>query len=157
MSESYRTEVDHIETLEKLIGKELGSSPWFTITQARIQAFADATEDHQWIHLDRERSTKQSPYKTTIAHGFLILSLCPYLCAQTFAIKHKSMGINYGLDRVRFTHAVEADAAIRGRVSLLDFSKLPNGAKLKLLVTIDIKDIEKPACIAELISLVYNN
>ncbi len=156
MSESFRTSVDRVSDLASFIDKELGVSAWMQVAQDRINQFADVTEDHQWIHLDIDRAKRDSPYGGTIAHGFLILSLTPHLASQTYHIKHKSMGINYGLDKVRFTNATRSGAFIRARVSLLEHRNITGGAKYKLKVVIEIKDEVKPACVAEMIALVYD-
>jgi acyl dehydratase len=106
------TEFENLESLRPLIGKEIAVSDWFTVTQERINQFAEATGDHQWIHVDVERAQRESPYKATIAHGFLTLSLLAGLAIDTIKIKSVKMGVNYGLNRVRFTDAVPAGSNI---------------------------------------------
>ena len=151
-----KTIFNRTSELANYIGQDLGVSPWFQIEQSRIDDFARVTEDYQWIHLDVERAQTESPYGNTIAHGFLILSLMPHLVGQSFEISERSMGINYGMDRVRFTNAVKAGASIRARVSLAEYLEIKGGGKYKLNVVVEIKDEAKPACVAELIALVYD-
>ena len=155
MEGAYKTTLASITDLANLVGKELGVGPWMLMTQDRINHFADVTEDHQWIHIDDARAKEESPYGGTIAHGFLVLSLTPYLVGQTFSVEQRTMGINYGMDRVRFTNATKVGANIRARVSLLEYNQIPRGAKFKMKVVVEIQGEEKPACIAELISLAY--
>src|SRR5215208_4403554 len=107
------------EELKTLVGQEVSKSDWFEVTQERINQFADATEDHQWIHIDAERAKADSPFKTTIAHGFLTLSLLPHLTSEAVTVRGKfKMGINYGLNRLRFVSPVVAGSRVRGRFTL---------------------------------------
>lgn len=148
----------HIETLSELadyVGKELGVSDWLLVDQDRIDAFAEATEDRQWIHIDSEQTKEKSPYKTTIAHGFLVLSLASKFCYEILKIGNVAMGVNYGFDRVRFTNAVPANSSIRARISLMEFKKIKNGAKYKMNVMIELKGATKPACLMEWIGVAY--
>ncbi|WP_097459867.1 MaoC family dehydratase [Mangrovitalea sediminis] len=139
-----------IEALHSLIGQELGTSPWLNIDQARIQAFADATDDHQWIHLDQARAKQQSPFGTTIAHGFLTLSMLPYLNQQIFALDNISATINYGMNRVRFTAPVPSGANIRTRVTLTAVEPQGDqGVRATFETHIEIEGQDRPACIAE--------
>src|SRR3981081_187129 len=118
MTKNLAKVVCRIEELRKLVGKEVAVTDWFTVSQERIDAFAGATEDHQWIHVDRKRAAEESPYGTTVAHGFLSLSLLPYLLGQAIEIQGTRLGINYGLNRVRFTGPVPAGSRVRARVPL---------------------------------------
>ena len=139
-----------IESLHGSVGRELATSDWLVITQERISAFAEATGDRQWIHLDRERAEKESPYGATIAHGFLTLSLLSSLMQD--AIQFEQAGrraINYGLNRVRFPSAVRTGSRIRGRFSLAAFKDLGDAIELVLSVTVECEGSEKPACVAE--------
>ena len=139
-----------IESLRDSIGQQIAVSDWITVTQERIADFAEATGDRQWIHLDRERAEKESPYGTTIAHGFLTLSLLSSLMQN--AIEFQQSGrraINYGLNRVRFPSAVRAGSRIRGRFALSDFKDLGEAVELVLLVTVEWEGPDKQACIAE--------
>jgi acyl dehydratase len=137
--------------LKDYIGKEVGVTDWVEIDQDRINKFADATGDHQYIHIDPERAA-QTPFGTTIAHGFLTLSMIPMLSAENGGLKLENavMGINYGLDKVRFINPVTVGSKIRGRFTLTGVEeKKPNHFLLKHTVTIEIEGEEKPALIAE--------
>ncbi len=145
-----------ISEMESALGKELGLTPWSIMNQKRINTFAKTTEDEQWIHVDEKRCIKESPYKNTIAHGFLMLSMCSKIMYDSYEIEKTSMAINYGLDKVRFPNATPAGSKFRGRVTLAEFNIIPNGAKYKLNVIIELKGKEKPACVAEFLALAYN-
>lgn len=152
---AYATRFTHLADLKNWIGKELGLTEWLTITQDRINAFADATEDHQWIHTDPEKSRQFSPYKTTVAHGFLVLSLASKFAYEAYAIDDVVMGVNYGLNKVRFPNATLVGAQIRARVSLLDFEEQPKAARYVLGVVFELKGEAKPACVAEFVAMAY--
>ena len=142
--------ISGIEELKTLAGEELGASDWFEVAQSRINAFADATEDHQWIHLDRERAKTDSPFGTTIAHGFLTLSLLPHLAAQAYKVEGDfKMGINYGLNRLRFISPVPSGARVRARFSLQTVEDVAGGLQLTVTATVDIEGGAKPALVAE--------
>ena len=143
-----------VADLESRIGQEVAVSSWVEITQDRIDQFAKATEDFQWIHVDQERA-KQSPFGGTVAHGFLTLSLLPMLTESTFEILGRKMGINYGLNRVRFTSPVPAGAKIRGRFTLVKLDKLDGGVQTTWSVVIEREGADKPAMVAESISRHY--
>ena len=151
----YSTTFKHLVDLKAHVGKELGLTEWIEMTQERINNFADTTEDHQWIHIDPEMSAKYSPYKTTIAHGFLVLSLASKMTYDTYKVEDVSMGVNYGLDKVRFPNATPVGALIRGRVSLLDYKDIPGGAQYVVKVVFELKGQEKPACVAEFVARAY--
>ena len=153
---SHRSIFKNISEMENAVGKELGLTPWKIMDQERINTFAKATEDEQWIHIDKERCKKESPYKQTIAHGFLMLSMCSKIMYDSYEVGQVSMAINYGLDKVRFPNATPAGSKFRGRVSLNEFKFIPNGAKYKLNVIIELEGQEKPACVAEFLALAYN-
>ena len=139
-----------IESLKDLVGREIAVSDWLVVTQERISAFAEATGDRQWIHLDRERAEKESPYGTTIAHGFLTLSLLSSLMQDAMQFEQAGQrAINYGLNRVRFPSAVRAGSKIRGRFALAAFKDFGDGVELVLSVTVECEGSDKPACIAE--------
>lgn len=152
----YKTEFKHLSEMSNYIGKELGLSQWVTISQAEINTFAQVTDDNQWIHVNPEMSAQHSPFKKTVVHGFFVLSLIPKFCNETFSVQSIQMGINYGLDKVRFTNATRVDTPIRARVSLKEFTPIPKGAKYILELVFEIKGEEKPACIAEFIGLSYS-
>ena len=144
-----------IADLEAAIGQEIGPTDWLTVDQARINGFADDTEDHQWIHVDPERAAS-GPFGTTVAHGFLTLSLVPYLSGQLRSIEGARMGINYGLDRVRFPTPVPVGSRIRARATLISLDKVAGGAvQLVNRVTIEVEGSAKPACVADTVSRVY--
>lgn len=154
-TEAYRTHIEHLAELANYVGKEIGISPWMTITQEQIDTFAKITYDEQWIHVDVEKSKQYSPYKDTVAHGFLVLSLASKITYDTYSIGDVVMGVNYGLDKVRFPNATRVDSQIRGRVTLMEYMEIPNGARFKLGVYFELKGQEKPACVAEFIGQAY--
>jgi len=137
-----------IAELKDLVGQEVGVSEWITVTQERIQLFADATGDHQWIHLDVERAAK-GPFGTTIAHGFLTLSLLPEMSASAFEVRDTRMGVNYGLGKVRFPAPVPSGSRLRGRFKLLSYEPIEGGAQLTVEVTMECEGSPKPVCVAE--------
>jgi len=143
------------ETVASLAGQEIGVSDWVEITQDRINAFADATGDHQWIHVDVERAKAQMPGGKTIAHGYLTLSLIPWLTGGMLRIDGVTRGINYGSDKVRFTNMVPVGSKVRARQKLLSAEPKAGGMQLRNEVTIEIEGQQRPACIAETISLIY--
>lgn len=144
-----------LRSLESRVGEEIGVSPWVEIAQERIDLFAKATEDFQWIHVDPERA-RHSPFGTTIAHGFLTLSMLPKLVESTFEFSDRKMGVNYGLNKVRFTSPVPAGARIRGRFTLARFEKIEgNGVQTTWSVVMEREGGERPVCIAETISRHY--
>jgi len=155
LDKAYSTEIPHLSDLKKYIGKELGISKWSTITQEQINTFGEVTNDNQWIHTDPELAAKHSPYKQTIAHGFLILSLASKFCFETFKIIDISMGLNYGLDKVRFINPAFAGSQIRARISLLSAEDITGGLRYKMKLVFELKDQEKPACVAEFIAQAY--
>jgi acyl dehydratase len=141
--------VTTIRSLEARVGQEVGVSPWVEITQDRIDTFAKAIGDFQWIHVDAARA-KGSPFGGTIAHGFLTLSLLSHLSEATFSFSDRKMGINYGLNRVRFTSPVPVGSRVRARFTLLKFEKIEgNGVQVTWTTTVDIEGKEKPALVAE--------
>jgi acyl dehydratase len=143
-----------IRDLESRVGEEIAVSPWVDMPQERIDLFAKATEDFQWIHVDRERA-KKSDFGTTIAHGYLTLSMLPKLIESTFEFSDRKMGVNYGLNRVRFTSPVPAGAKIRGRFTLAKYEKLDGGVQTTWSVIIERQGEEKPVMAAETISRHY--
>lgn len=140
--------------LAPLVGEEIAVSDWIEVTQERIQLFADATGDYQWIHVDRERA-KASPFGTTIAHGFFTLSLLPQLSASAFEVRDTRMGLNYGLNRVRFPAPVPSGSRLRGRFKLLRIEPLEGGAQVTVEVRIEREGSDKPVCVAESIARRY--
>jgi acyl dehydratase len=149
------TQLKELEELKDYVGKELGLTEWMTMEQERINSFAEATEDMQWIHTDPERSAAFSPYKKTVAHGFLVLSLASKISYDAFSIENVVMGVNYGLDKVRFPNATKSGAKLRGRVSLMEYDAIPGGAKYKMKIVFELEGEEKPACVAEFLAMAY--
>ena len=141
------TRYPHLSDLQPRVGQEIGLSDWVVVDQARIDAFAEATGDHQWIHIDPARAAA-SPFGGTVAHGFLTLSLLPLLGQDAFEIDDVVMGVNYGLDRVRFPSPVRAGSRLRGRFVLQTYTPLDGGAQLNVEVTVEIEGQAKPACVA---------
>jgi acyl dehydratase len=148
--------IDNLQSLKGFLGREIGVTDWVTLTQERILQFAEATEDRQWIHVDRERAQKESPYGATIAHGFLTLSLLSYFVKQAIDFRGGvRMGINYGLNRVRFPAAVPAGSRIRARVSLHSLKELPDCVEAIFSIAVECEGAEKPCCVAEWIVRYY--
>ncbi|GGL13826.1 MaoC family dehydratase [Nocardia jinanensis] len=144
-----------IDDLEAAVGRELGPTPWFTMGQKRIDGFADDTEDHQWIHVDTERAAA-GPHGGTLAHGFLTLSLVPYFLNQLRRIEGVRMGVNYGLDKVRFPAPVIGGSRIRARSTLIECARIgEDGVELKTRTVIEAEGQSKPSCVAELIARYY--
>ena len=141
-----------IEELRQLLGKEVAVTDWLTVSQERIDAFAGATQDHQWIHVDRERAARESPYGTTVAHGFLSLSLLPYLLGQAIEIQGTRLGINYGLNRVRFTGPVPPGSRVRARFGLAAVEDIDRGVQMTWNVTVEREGEAKPVLVAEWIT-----
>ena len=147
--------LNSIEELISLIGKEIGKSPWVKVSQKKINEFANSTQDFQWIHVDEEKAQK-GPFKSTIAHGFLTLSLAPWMSYNTYEVKNVAHSLNYGVDRVRFISPVKADSNLRGTFKLLEVNPTKGGGyKIKNELTIEIEGQEKPACIAETLGVIY--
>ncbi len=147
------TDAIEFKDLPNHVGEEVGVSDWLEITQERVNQFADATGDHQWIHVDVERATRE--IGGPIAHGYLTLSLIPYLGAKLMRVNGVTRGINYGSDRVRFTGMVRVGKRVRLRQKLLAVEPKAGGLQLKNLCTIEIEGEERPACVAETISVLY--
>lgn len=144
-----------LQDLARHVGKTLAVSDWLNITQERIDRFADVTEDHQWIHIDAERARRESPYGTTVAHGYLTLSLLPALAQNCVTVHGTSMTVNYGLNRVRFTSPVKAGARIRAHFTLQSCDAIPGGAQLVWHAKVEVEGSDRPACVAEMVSRRY--
>lgn len=149
-------EFQGIAELEKHIGQELGASDWVTVDQDRINKFADATGDHQWIHIDEEKA-KDGPFGSTIAHGFLTLSLLPLLGAEVMNVSGMEMKINYGLNKVRFPKPVPAGSKVRDVVSLKEIVRKSSGIQVVMDHVIEIEGSDRPACIAEAVTLMIED
>ena len=143
----------HYNDIQSLVGQEIGASEWVLIDQDRVNKFADATGDHQWIHVDVEKAKQFMG--GTIAHGYLTLSLIPWLGSQIMSIEGVSRGINYGSNKVRFTNMVPVGSRVRARQKLLGVEPKGGGLQLTNEITIEIEGKDRPACIAETISLIY--
>jgi acyl dehydratase len=143
------TRIGSLVDLETYVGREVAVSDWFDVTQERIHLFAEATEDRQWIHIDPERATRESPFKETIAHGFLTLSLLTELGKRAMSVGDVRMGINYGLNRVRFVRPVPAGSQIRGRFTLAAVEQISDCMQATWKVTVERKGSDKPCCVAE--------
>jgi acyl dehydratase len=144
--------ITSIDDATSAIGEELGVSEWLQIDQKRINDFADATGDHQWIHVDVDKAKAESPYGAPIAHGFLTLSLIPALSKDNFRVENAKMAINYGLNKVRFVAPVVVDASVRVRSELAGADKVDdNTVNLTVKHTIEIDGVDKPAAVAEMI------
>jgi acyl dehydratase len=143
-----------LDELALRVGDEIGTSEWITVDQSRIDAFARATGDHQWIHVDPVRAA-QGPFGRTIAHGFLTLSLLPEMSASAFDVQGLRMGVNYGLNKVRFTAPVPVGSRLRGVFRLVGFERIEGGAQVTVEATMQREGSDKPVCIAESISRRY--
>lgn len=143
-----------LDELALRVGDEIGTSEWITVDQPRIDAFARATGDHQWIHVDPVRAA-EGPFGTTIAHGFLTLSLLPEMSASAFDVQGLRMGVNYGLNKVRFTAPVPVGSRVRGVFRLVGFERIAGGAQVTVEATMLREGSDKPVCIAESISRRY--
>ena len=141
-----------LDELAQGVGTHLGYSDWHTITQEQIDLFAEATGDHQWIHTDPQRAAA-SPFGTTVAHGYLTLSLIPSLVGQVYTVEGLQMAVNYGCNKVRFPSPVPAGARVRAGVELLQLSRGPQGTQTVSRVTVEREGWDKPACVAEAVAL----
>lgn len=150
-------EIDNIEDLHQLVGQELGVSDWLVVDQERINKFADATGDYQWIHLDVERAKKELPGGTTIAHGYLIVSLLPTLTSRIYTVRNNSRRINYGSNRVRFTNPVATGSRVRARLRLKALEPCKgDGVQATFEITVEIDGQDRPACVAETITVFFS-
>jgi acyl dehydratase len=142
------TTVETVADLASLVGQPLGQSSWFEVTQERVNAFADATEDHQWIHVDPERAA-QGPFGGTIAHGYLTLALMIPMWSEVLTVRQRRMGINYGLNRVRFPAPVRVGQKIRLSATLAAVEDVPGGVQVTVDCVIEAAGSDKPACVAQ--------
>jgi acyl dehydratase len=148
--------IEGVEALRGLVGQEIAVGDWYTVTQEQINAFANVTGDHQWIHTDIDRCARESPFGTTVAHGFLTLSLLSTLHSQAVQIRaNAKMSINYGLNRLRFTSVVRSGARIRVRSVLQELKDIEGGLRLLWNVTVEIEGSAKPALVAEWLGQMY--
>ena len=142
---------DKLTDLEPLVGQNVADSDWIAIDQRRIDQFAEATGDHQWIHVDPVRAAA-GPFGTTIAHGYLTLSLIPEIAQSAMAIDDVTMSVNYGLNRVRFMAPVPSGSRLRGHLKLKSYEPIDGGAQLVVEITIEREGADKPACVAETVA-----
>ena len=143
-------EIENLNRLKQCEGREFPATEWFVVAQDRIQKFADATEDHQWLHLDPERAQRESPFGGTVAHGFLTLSLLSHFLKQTIQIRSGiAMTVNYGLNKVRFPSAVRAGSPVRARVTLVSAKESPQFVDAAFLIHVESQSSDKPCCVAE--------
>ena len=149
-------EVERGADLTAYVGKEIGVSDWYVVTQEQIDKFADATGDHQWIHVDVERCKKEMPGGKTIAHGWLTLSLVPRLASTIYRVKQRSRGINYGANRVRFTGPVPAGSRIRLRLTLKSVEKVEGGVRVTNEGVMELEGASRPVLVSETIGMVYD-
>lgn len=147
--------IDGLDELRTWIGKEVAVSDWLLIDQARIQAFAKVTGDHQWIHLDVERCQRESPYKAPIAHGYLILSMLPAIFESSLRVDGLALTVNYGLDRMRLPAPVISGQRIRGRLVLEQLEQVADGMQARWAATIEVESGAKPACVAQMLARYY--
>src|SRR5438874_6764479 len=147
--------VEYPKDLLKLVGRELGPSEWMTVDQPMIDKFAEATGDHQWIHVDVERAKREMPGGKTIAHGYLTLSLVPRMAATLMRVKKRSRGVNYGSNKVRFISPVPAGARVRLRQRIANAEDITGGVRVTSEMTVEIEGQDKPALVAELIGQQY--
>lgn len=143
---------DGVEAVAAAVGEELGTGSWHPVPQTSVNAFADVTGDHQWIHVDAERAAA-GPYGTTIAHGYLTLSMLPLLVSDAYAFAGFDLKVNYGLDRVRFPAPVPVGSQLRARASLEQVERMPRGLRVIVRTTIEIRGTPTPACVADTVSL----
>jgi len=144
-----------IDDLKNVVGTEVYVSDWLTITQERVNLFAQATDDYQWIHVDVERARRESPFGGPIAHGFLTLSLLAKFGVEAVSVTKKRRAANYGLNKVRFISPVRVGARIRARGTLASFDSIPEGAQIVWSVTVELEGSDKPACVAESVARLY--
>jgi len=144
-----------ITELTAWAGKEVACSDWVSIDQQRVQQFADVTGDQQWIHTDPERAGRESPFGATVAHGYLTLSLLPYLQSRCVRVQGVKLAVNYGLDRVRFPAPVRVGARVRARISLAKTEAVTGGVQAHWNITVEIEHSDKPACVAQTLARYY--
>jgi acyl dehydratase len=147
--------VDGVEGIKSLVGKDLGTSHWIEITQEKVNTFADATGDHQWIHVDPERAKKESPFGGPIAHGYLTLSLTPLFLPQLLDVTGFSMGVNYGTEKVRFPSPVPVGSKLRAGAVVDEVTEIKGGVQMQVTLTFEVEGATKPACVATIVLRQY--
>ena len=151
-----RTTVEGVEGVQGLVGRHLGHTDWVTVTQEQVDRFAEATGDHQWIHVDPERAARESPFGGPVAHGYLTLSLLPMLMPQLLETTGFRMGVNYGTEKVRFPSPMPVGGKVRMRMQVQAVDDIPGGAQMTMLLTFESEGGDKPVCVAESLSRVYS-
>ena len=146
------TTIDGLDALRSAVGRDLGTSEWLEITQDRVDTFAEATGDHQWIHVDPERARAESPFGGPIAHGYLTMSLTNLFLPQVVEVTGISAGVNYGTDKVRFPAPVPVGARVRGQVTLTEAVDVAGGVQTTMTITVELDGSDRPACVVEAIS-----
>lgn len=146
------TVLDGATSLRAAVGRDLGVSAWLTIDQDRIDAFADATGDHQWIHVDPQRAAAQGPFGSTVAHGYLTQSLTNHLVPQVLQVEGFAMGVNYGTDKVRFPAPVPVGSRVRCRVAIVAVDDVAGGVQVRTRITVELEGSDRPACVVEALS-----
>jgi acyl dehydratase len=147
-----KTVFESLDEVKAAVGTTLGTTDWFEITQERVNQFADATGDHQWIHVDVERATKESPYGGPIAHGYLTLSLTNLVLPEVLEVRNVSMGLNYGTGKVRFPAPVPVGSRVRGTAELVGCDDIPGGIQTTITITMEVEGGTKPACVVQSLS-----
>lgn len=146
----------NVDELKTLVGTPLNVSDWFEVTQDRVNTFADATNDHQWIHVDPERANKESPFRRTIAHGYLTLSLLSAMFAQVLEVQGTSLAVNYGLNKVRFPAPVPVGSKVRLRAEIVSARDISGGVQIVVAATVEGSDTDKPVCVVETLYRYYS-
>ncbi len=150
------TTAKDLEDLKTYIGQHLGYSDWMEVTQEQVNQFADATGDHQWIHVDPERAAKESPFGGAIAHGYLTISLAPPLLGQVLRVEGVKMGVNYGINKLRFPSPVPVGAKLRAGATLASVEEIPGGAQVAMDATFEVEGADKPSCVAQVVYRYYS-
>ncbi len=146
------TVLDGVDAVRAAVGTHLGTSDWTEVTQERVQRFADATGDHQWIHVDVERASAESPFGTRVAHGYLTLAMTNEFLPRIVEVRGVSMGVNYGVDNVRFPAPVPVGSRVRARADLVAVDDVPGGVQTTMRVTVEVEGSVRPACVVEALS-----
>ena len=149
------TTFEGLDELRAAVGRDLGTSDWVEITQERVDTFADATGDHQWIHVDVERAAAESPFGGPIAHGYLTLALLIPMWAQVLTVTDQTMGVNYGLGKVRFPAALPVGTKVRATIQLANVEDVQGGVQITMAYTFEGEGVEKPVCVAETLARIY--
>ena len=149
--------LDGMDDIRNSLGRDLGPTDWLEIDQSRVNLFAEATGDHQWIHVDVERANRESPFGAPIAHGYLTMSLSNLFLPDMLTVKGVDMGVNYGTNKVRFVSPVKVGSRIRGTGKITEVADVPGGVQTTVVITIEIDGVDKPACVIESLSRWLNN